>query len=136
MDCSSFCKKKKVNTKKPTSSADLLLLGAFQLEGILRNAVPHLFVDLQTDGERQKLKGLKLWGQRSWILGRAQPWLEDAFLRHLESENIDKAYPLILLCHSGEISLRIAERLEASGYRNVYVVQGGAWALFQSEDGD
>jgi rhodanese-related sulfurtransferase len=111
-------------------------LGAFQLEGILRNAVPHLFVDFQTEGERQKLKALNLWGRRSWILGRAQPWREDAFLQHLESENIDKAYPLILMCHSGKNSRRLAEKLEALGYRNVYVVEDGAWALFQSEDGD
>ncbi len=95
-------------------------IGFFQLENLKLNNVPFLFFALCKESE---LRG----HPQSALLEMARPMTAEAIKKHLQSlgEESAKSHPIVLVCPDGGASTQLAVELEAQGYLNVYVLEGG-----------
>ncbi len=98
-------------------------IGLFQLENIFNARTQFTFLDL-----REK-SSLDLGPELSKIVALATPVTSENIEGHLNRIQIAKEYPVILLCEDGRESSKVARRLEASGFVNVYVVARGLLGL-------
>jgi rhodanese-related sulfurtransferase len=63
------------------------------------------------------------------LLVKARQVPADQVEQTLQKEHIALDAPVVLLCENGENSAAVADRLEAIGYDQVYVVAGGVDGL-------
>lgn len=95
----------------------------FQLEGLIRNQIPFLLLDLRSKTlptASKKLEGLLINGEKTDI-ANAENFLID--------KNIAQEHPVVLICDNGKSSKKLAKSLRKKGRVNVYVVNGGAKVL-------
>lgn len=107
-------------------------IGRFQLENILRLGMPILFLDLQSESERLKIRSHRTWEDFEWIFARSQKCEANAVIDLLEKQAYPKPNPVLLVSYSEAPSLQVAQKLDQLGYTNVYVVSGGAVDLMSS----
>lgn len=102
--------------------ADFMDIGLFQLENLFLNPNRFLFFDL-----REEMASVPPNLDR--VLKNAVSLKADAVPTYLAEKQIDKAYPLVLVCAAGKTSTTVADDLTHKGYVNVYVVAGGVAGL-------
>ncbi|MGZ3722206.1 MAG: rhodanese-like domain-containing protein [Bdellovibrionales bacterium] len=97
-------------------------IGLFQLENLIHSNIRFSFLDLRTEF-KDLPPVLELVLSRALRLGVKS--LED----YLKKENLIKDAPVILLSENGIAAQAASKRLEAAGYTNVYVIEGGVDGL-------
>jgi MFS transporter, DHA1 family, tetracycline resistance protein len=113
-------------------SFDLLSVGSFQLENILRVAADTKVYDLRTQQETAKDKTAAAWSRVEWMMAKTIPLSVD-----LNSDTlfkvIDPATPMIFICANGAGSKALTQDLDQRGFRNVYYLSGGTAGLLQDD---
>jgi rhodanese-related sulfurtransferase len=97
-------------------------IGLFQLENLMHSHVRFKLFDL-------RVKTQTLPDAIEAILSRGIRPSVKSVEEILKDEKADKTAPVILVCEAGRVSAQTAAQLEASGYQNVYVVEGGVAGL-------
>lgn len=95
-------------------------IGFYQLNSLIENRVPFAFFNLATDIQSWYSSIQKLHVEAWQIL-----LTEDQVQNELESRKLPKDFAIVFLCPDGQQSSRIAEDLQAKGYTNVYLIDGG-----------
>jgi|SRR5665213_1242935 len=97
-------------------------IGLFQLENLIHSHSRFNFFDL-----RENTKALP--ESLEAILARAIRLSVKTVEQYVKDQRFAKDAPLILVCENGQTSVRAAEKLEAEGFTNVYVIEGGVEGL-------
>ncbi|HEX4925486.1 MAG TPA: MFS transporter, partial [Bdellovibrionales bacterium] len=92
------------------------MIGEYQLKNLLRQRVPMLFVDLRPPGSAPEFP-------------QAVHTSETTLLEDVSTRVPDRTFPVVIVCATGEESLRAADRLIRNEYLNVVVLKGGTGAL-------
>ncbi len=100
----------------------VIQIGRYQLENLTREGVRFLFIDLRTDAERAA-------GPPETLLAKSMPMTFEQLQENLKLNQIPLDAAILLLDNAGEAAPQAAANLEAQGYKNVYVVRGGAASL-------
>lgn len=106
-----------------SSNDELEQIGLFQLEGLIRNQVPFLLLDLR---KKMALPGSK---KLEHLLASGQKVERTNVESFLEEKNIGSDHPVVLICDNGKGSKKLAQSLRKKGRVNIYVVEGGSRAL-------
>lgn len=99
-------------------------IGLFQLENLIISRAGFCFLDLGA------LSGEAPEGLQE-VLEVSEKVHSEGVHEYLQTNSIEKTYPIVLMCKDGNQSGEIAKRLEASGYLNVYVVTRGVSGLLE-----
>ena len=98
---------------------DEQLLDFFQLEGLIRNQVPFLLLDLReknlpvlSDKAQKLVKGSEAVGPKE-----VEAYLKD--------KQVSEIQPIVLVCAKGKSSRRLARELQKKSWLNVYALAGG-----------
>ncbi len=100
------------------SGNDDQLLDLFQLEGLIRNQVPFLLLDLRDKQTPLSPKAEKLFRDAQHV----QPKDLENYLRE---KQVSEIQPIVLVCNKGKQSRRLARLLQKKSWLNVYVLAGG-----------
>ncbi len=92
-------------------------LNSFQIENLLINNLNFLLIDLRAIRD-DSVEPKSLWQ-------RAVAMNENEVLKKVGSLVTIQSSPILLLCEDGRKSERVFDELEAAGYVNVFVVEGG-----------
>jgi rhodanese-related sulfurtransferase len=95
-------------------------IGFYQLNSLIENRVPFAFFNLATDLQPWYSSIQKLHVEAWQVLLN-----EDQIQNELDSRKLPKDFAIVLLCADGKQSERIALDLQAKGYTNVYLIDGG-----------
>jgi len=101
--------------KMPQNMADdeEVLIDVFQLQSLMQNGVPFLFVSLvKKQPEDPRVQ---------YVLSQAKEWDE--------KKPDDLMTPILIICDNGRESLRLAKQFASEGYKNAYAVRGGVPSL-------
>ena len=123
MDCGEYSASNARGWQSPLREGAFLEIGLVQLENLILTRAQFLFLDLRTTVNSP----LSLSIQE--MLRTAIPLKAELVEAYLETAKIAKEFPVVLLCEHGWESRLCAQRLEASGHSNIYVVSGGTEAL-------
>lgn len=100
-------------------------LGLFQLESLIQARPTFLFFDIRI---RPQIVGIP---QVQAVLDQATVVRRDQLLTNLKTRDARKDDPIILMCEDGRLSISAAGELEAAGFAQVYVVDGGLDGLLR-----
>ncbi len=92
----------------------------FQLDNLIQNRVPFLFINLGPEIMSWYSSLSKQHLEKSLFAS-----LEDQILPALETQKIVEHTAIVLLCLDGVRSSVLSVDLEKKGYTNVYVIDGG-----------
>lgn len=95
-------------------------IGFYQLNNLIENRVPFVFLNLATDISSWYTSIQKLHVEAWQVLLQ-----ENQIQQELDNRRIPKDFAILLLCHDGKQSERVAQDLAAKGYTNVYLIDGG-----------
>jgi rhodanese-related sulfurtransferase len=98
-------------------------IGLFQLENLIISRMPFTLLDIRIE------RGGELPHEIDRCLKVAQAVASAEVEKFLTDEGGAKDRPILLVCESGVTSSKLAEKLEATGFTNVYVVAGGVEGL-------
>ena len=98
-------------------------IGLFQLENLLMSRTQFCFLDLRENLAPSMDPVLDA------IFNKATPLKAGVVENHLTQNISAKDFPIVLICEDGKTSAKVAQKLEASGLTNVYVVARGAEGL-------
>lgn len=107
-------------TKQSTMAAESfsdedVLLDNFQLQNLMQNGVPFLFLSLVKRPQQDpRIKN---------ILSQAKAWDEN--------KPTDMMMPILIVCDSGQESLKLAKELAGQGHKNAYAIRGGVPSLVE-----
>jgi rhodanese-related sulfurtransferase len=101
--------------------SDVLKVGRYQLENLVREGVRFLFVDLRTEAERST------WTDP--LLSKAMPLAFQELQENLISNAVPVDSAIVLLSEDGTSATAAALGLEAGGFTNVYIVRDGVAGL-------
>jgi rhodanese-related sulfurtransferase len=104
-----------------------LEIGWFQVENLFLSR--NLFYTLFDLRKKRELTGMADIDQ---VLKSAVALDESQVEGHLVGQNAPKHHPILLICENGKCSRRVARRLEAGGYTQVYVLEDGEAAFSSS----
>ncbi len=104
-------------------------LGFFQFDNLLKNRVPFVLISYGVDF-------------KNFTTGIFQNHLERHIVNldpketisYFEKQNFSKEQSLVLVCPSGDVSRKMAIKLEKSGYKNVYFITGGHASLLSEKN--
>jgi len=113
---------------------NVLLIGRFQIENVLRNPTPVMFISFLDDTELENLKKHPGWASAAWIFARAQALKLDEFRARTSQAKFDRSYPIVLMCRFGDQSKAVVGDLDREGFLNVFAIRGGAHGLLDSAD--
>lgn len=100
----------------------MMEIGLFQLENLARTPTQFRFFDLRaTIGP--------VPAPVEALMRLATPSSPEELTGRLGEASSDFAMPVLLVCLDGKLSSETADRLERSGYNQVYVVAGGVTGL-------
>ncbi len=102
--------------------SDILQIGRYQLENLIREGVRFLFIDFRSESER-------LARASEPLLAKTMPMSLGELHENLKSNQVPFDAAILLLDETGAESVLTAAALETQGYKNVYVVRGGAAGL-------
>lgn len=95
-------------------------IGYYQLNNLVQNRIPFLFLNFSEDLSTWYESIYKLHiqtYQRLTTLDQAENLLNE--------EKIPKDFPILIVCQSGLQSMNFAQYLQKNSYTNVYVIDGG-----------
>lgn len=98
---------------------DVLAIGRYQLENLIREDIRFLFADLRTVDERAMFADP--------LVARAVVLSVDELRARVAEMPRDSA--IVLLSEDGELAANESAALESLGFKNVYIVRGGARGL-------
>ncbi len=101
--------------------SDVLKIGRYQLENLVREGVRFLFVDLRSEAERSE------WTDP--ILSKAMPLGLKELQENLTSNAVPVDAAIVLLSQDGVAAQAAAVGLESDGFKNVYIVRDGVAGL-------
>lgn len=104
-------------------------LGLFQLENLIGTRMRFCFLDLRRPENLVNPEELKA------LLKEAAPVDPEKVQSYLNENQIPISSPVVLLCEDGQISQKVARKLESSGFQNVYVVARGLTGLVSESRG-
>lgn len=97
----------------PVVEDEDVLVDNFQLQNLMQNGVPFLFISLVKRPQNDpRIKN---------ILSQAKPWDE--------KKPDDLMMPVLIICDDGKSSLKLAKEFSLLGHTNAYAVRGGVPAL-------
>ena len=102
--------------------SDVLQIGRYQLENLVREGVRFLFIDFRSEAQRTARAADPL-------LAKTMPMSTGELHENLKSNQVPLDAAILLLDETGESSVSVATTLELQGYKNVYVIRGGAAGL-------
>lgn len=105
--------------------SDVMSIGRYQLENLLRAGIGFTFLDLRTPVEA----GQMLDPEKAKLLGKTKAMGADEILADLQAQNAPLDTAIILICEDGVKSKGVSLQLEEAGFKNVYRVEGGVAAL-------
>lgn len=103
--------------------ADVIKIGTYQLQNLIRHQAKFVYFDLRTEAERSK------GPQNHPLLTGSQAMEPSQAVATVKSYGIDASYPIVLICENGSKSVAVAEELEQNSFINVFVVEGGVQSL-------
>ncbi len=95
-------------------------IGFFQLDNLINNRVPFIFLNMSRDISDWYNSVSKM--HLNTYQNLVKP---DSILPLLEEKKVPRDYAIVLLCDKGSDSLKACTELQNLGYTNVYVVDGG-----------
>lgn len=102
----------------------------YQLDNLINNRVPFLFFNTSGNSLSTWYTSLnKMHVDNYEILTSS-----DQILTELESRKAPPDYAIVLLCQTGEQSLKTYTELAKKAYTNVYVVDGGYQQMMTDKD--
>ena len=100
--------------------SDVMAIGRYQLENLIRSGVKFTFFNLaseQVSGKGDELANAATRIGASEVLSR------------LQTDGAAPDSAVVLICEDGVKSKQVAQQLEQAGFMNVYRVEGGFAAL-------
>jgi rhodanese-related sulfurtransferase len=104
-------------------------IGYFHLTNLTRNKVPFVFLGIDFSPPTD------LKGELRTLMAPLQSVASGQFFERVAALQLKADHPIVLLCREGAESSRFHRELEAKGFLNVYVVQGG-WTTLLAESLD
>lgn len=101
--------------------ADVLMIGRYQLENLLKQQIQFYYFDLS--------ESVAHGTSRHALLARSQVISPDQVLAQLRTLGAPPEAPIVLVCENGSKSVALAQVLEENSFRNVYVVRDGVRGL-------
>jgi len=96
-------------------------IGFYQLDNLVQNRVPFLFLNLSEDISSWYQSIYKMHVETYQVLLKTT---EDV-MSELKTRQIPKEFAILLVCPDGKLSESLARQLEIKGYTNVYLIDGG-----------
>lgn len=93
-------------------------IGRYQLENLIGEGIRFLFIDLRTPAEREEISDA--------LFEKAMPLVFNELVENLTTNEVSVDSPILLMDQTGETVDPLVQDLEELGYKNVYVVRGGA----------
>ena len=109
--------------------SQLSYIGSFQLDNLVHNRVPFLFLNLGVD-ITQKYSGEHL---RHISAYNVQANLENA-LQEVLQKNLPTNYAIIVACEDGKLSEQVAYELEKNNFINTFVIKNGFRSVLEAEN--
>lgn len=106
----------------------ILTLGLFQLESLIHTRAPFILLDVRVFPQ------LVASARVQACLNIAQVVLAEDLIGYLEAHQIGREMPIVLFCEDGRLSWGQAQKLDAEGYSQVYVVQDGVDGMLREAD--
>lgn len=98
-------------------------IGLFQLENLIISRMPFVLLDIRVE------RGGALPHEIERVVKLSQAVEAANIEKFLNDQGGAKDRPILLMCESGATSSKLAEKLESSGFTNVYIVAGGVEGL-------
>lgn len=105
-------------------------IGFFQLDNLINNRVPFLFLNLSG----HSLTGMYTIMSRMHLQTYEVMTDAEGIQSELESRKVPTDHAIVLLCPDGKLSMKIYEDLTKKHYTNVYVVDGGYQQMMTEKD--
>ncbi len=95
-------------------------IGFYQLDNLIQNRIPFLFLNFAEDISGWYQSIYKLHVETNQVLLK-----EADLLNELDHRKIPKDFAILLLCPNGQLSTQLSHKLDQLGYTNVYLIDGG-----------
>lgn len=105
--------------------SDAFTIGFFQLENLVLNQVQFFLFDVRVEKSPICDEPLKS------MLQKAVPLDANEVEGYLKEKSEDKSVPIVVMCETGEVSMRLAEELGSKGYININVIEQGIQGLLE-----
>lgn len=100
-------------------------LGLYQLENLLIARPTFRFLDVRLQPRSVSIPRVQT------ILSHATVVSSSQALSHLKNTDCRADDPIVLLCEDGRLSYSVARELEAAGFRQIYLTEGGLDGLLR-----
>jgi rhodanese-related sulfurtransferase len=107
--------------------ADVQRIGVYQLENLIRQRVPFLYLDLRS-AEKRNSEATGHAGFQALLHGSVSV-APDGVLAYVTSLGVPVTHPVVLICENGDSAVAAARTLEQNSFINVFVVEGGTQSL-------
>ena len=87
-------------------------MGPEQLNNLILQKIPFLFIDLRVEGSHPRFI-------------KAQNVEESLALEFVKKQNVPGDHPIVVICEDGVTSLKVSKELEKNSYINVYILDQG-----------
>jgi rhodanese-related sulfurtransferase len=98
-------------------------IGQYQLENLLRQRIPFLYLDLR----KPDVRASEAVGH--FLLSASVAVEPDKVLDYVLSLGLAISHPIVMICETGLKSMDAALELEKNSFVNVYVIEGGTKSL-------
>ena len=92
--------------------SEVMTVNADQFKGLMSSGAPFVLIDLREESSRP-------------VINRARKMGSAEAVNHVQTNKMDLAQPIVILCDDGDVSMKVAEELDERGYINVVVLEGG-----------
>ena len=103
-------------------------IGHFQFDNLVKGRIPFLFINFGIDTSAVYPHVYKMHLERSLFQvadGNIATMNAQDIVANIQSQSIPSSMAIVILCEDGNKSRSLGEVLEAAGYINVFVVEGG-----------
>lgn len=109
--------------------SQLSYIGNFQLDNLVHNRVPFLFLNLGVD-ITQKYQGENLRHINAY---NVEARVDNA-LHEVLQKNLPTNFAIVVACDNGTLSEQVAAELEKNNFINTFVIKNGFQAVLKAED--
>ena len=106
-----------------THPENVVRIGQYQLENLLKNKIGFAYLDLRDPTIRQ----IEHMGHP--LLAGSQSVAPENAVEYVRALNLPNHAPIVLICENGAKSLGAALELEDNSYINVFIIEGGIKGL-------
>jgi rhodanese-related sulfurtransferase len=101
------------------------MIGFYQLENLIIARPSFRFLDVRVCPQAVSMQRVQS------ILNQSTVVNQNEVLNYLERTQVQKTDPIVLMCEDGRLSCGIADTLDAAGFEQLYVVEGGVDSLMR-----